>query len=329
MVRVVWVLASLPLLLPLRGAPVAAPESPEVAALACTVSGEGSDANVHVIGGYVAGRGWLESEQTKGLMKAGDRLTLYALEAGTLGDVILTSDATVGSERPADPVAYRGLSYNARIRIHPDKQEAYAKAKRLRHSIWKMDMVAVWSKADPRPPWIVAQLLPGALTEHSEYRALLADWFRSRHVDAESVTGISIEQAVRADINRDGRGEVLLSFLCEAHWEEGRLDPRDFDSDHGRAGEDCFNNELGRPEDRYFSFLVMRCLPGDARQVETAVLHNSPACRTLWVIGFCDLDGDGTAEVLTRAAGRDYDGAQLFHWDGERFHELDGYGAGV
>jgi hypothetical protein len=264
-------------------------------------------------------------------MNKGDRLALYALETGVLGDVTLTSDVSVGSERPIDPVGYWGLSYEARITVPPGKQAAYEKAKALRRDMWAVDMVAVWHEDDPEPTWVVGQLLPGAASEDSEYRDLLAGWLRARHPDAEEITSMRIEQAVKADINRDGRDEVFLSFRCSVRWrdtEEGRADPRAFDSGRGRADDDCFLKETGRPESRHFSFLVMRHLPGDARQAETVVLDNCP-CRTLWVVGFCDLDRDGTAEVITRAQGVDYSGAQLFHWDGERFHELDGYGAGV
>jgi hypothetical protein len=345
----ILMLVCLVLVTPLHSAPVTPAQSPGTTALACTVSGEASNATVDVIGGHVAGKGWLESEEAKGLMKPGDRLTLCALEAGVLGSVTLSDDGSVQSEQPIDAGPIWGLSYKARISIPSDKQDAYAKAKSLRHGVCAMDLVSVWSKTSSRPSWVAGQLLPGALSEDSEYRDLLTSWLRSRLRGAPDVTNVELDDAVRADINGDGRDEVFLSFRCTAHWSyteddvdesaEGHITPgpHSLGLDYGywQTQEDdhsseriCYRQEDPHSSRKFFSFLVMRHLPRGQSKVETIVLDKCP-CRGFWVIGFCDLDGDGTAEVITRGGGQDYTGAKLFHWDGKRFHVVDGWGAGA
>jgi hypothetical protein len=276
-------------------------------ALVCTLRVEEGDTTVDVVGGHVAGRGWVASEEAKGLLKKGDRLTLYALEAGVLGEVILTSDECVESEQPVDGGAVWGLSFKGRIVIPPGKREAYAKAQKVRGDLWHMDMVALWVEAAPEPPLLIGELLPGAREKSSEYHKIVADWLRYRGVAQDELGRMEIEQAVRADIDRDGVAEVFLAVHCAAWW--------------GPTAD-------GRSDQKYFSYLLMRRLPRGASSVETVILDDN-AWRSLWVVGFCDLDGDGRAEVVTQGHGVDYIGAQLFHWTGSGFQLVNGWGAGA
>lgn len=68
---------------------------PKVTALVCSFTpGDASWSEpdgVYVVGGCVAGKGWIEGGKATGLLHKGDRLSLCALEARSLGHVVLTS----------------------------------------------------------------------------------------------------------------------------------------------------------------------------------------------------------------------------------------------
>ncbi len=285
-------------------------ESTSAYSIVGTISFYEEAAAVQIVAAFVPGKGWLESEDALGLLHQGDRLSLYALERGLLGEVVLTSEGRLKSEEHVGPGASRGLYYRARVEVLPEKHNEYEAARKLREiDWWQVDLVAASADDSRAVRWVKATPLPGACERGSPHHAAVADWLRSRGIPDAGIEGTEIIQAVRADVDGNGQDEVLLSIRCAWYW----------------------TNEDGDMEGKELAYLVVRrIMPGTAG-VETLVLHHSYdyGWRSLLVCGLQDLDGDGWAEVITRGQGVDYGGAQLFHWDGRRFAEVNGWGGGA
>jgi len=275
---------------------------PKVTALVCSVDVHGKPW-VAVIGGPVAGKTWVDSEEAKGLMHEGDRLSLYALGADILGQVVLTSKGRLGSEEE-DSFEEYGLFFDAQVNVAPGKQEAYMKAKEVAEKRILPHMLAVWSSKGFKPRWLVGEVLN---PENRAYRRVIADWLARRGVPSDVIGKVVAEQVVRADIDGDKRNEVFLSFRSEdaPRW----LQP-------------------GESKKRTFTYLLMRYLPPKSQHVKTIVIaYDQPGINV--VAGFCDLDGDGRAEVITELNGVDVWGATLYRWLGSRFEEAGGWGGGA
>jgi len=283
---------------------------PKVTALVCTIWPwvETGKPELTVVAGPVAGTGWVGGEDAEGLMHKGDRLTLYALETGVLGEVVLTSAGKLDSEFHQPIGAGDGVSYEARIGIPPRRRQAYERARQRRGQLNEageaMSLLAAWSPKAPAPRWVAGELLDRT---NSEYRKVIGDWLSARGVPAEVIASVEITQIARADINGDKRAEVFLSFHTP--------DTITFEG-HERATK------------KTFSYLLMRYLPPHSRRVKTVVVADD-ANFVEWVEGFCHLDADGVAEVITHWTAYESDGVDLKRWVGGRFIEVGGHGWGV
>ena len=275
-----------------------------------TVSMYDDDVTVRIVAAFVPGKGWLESEEAVGLLHEGDRLSLHALEQGLLGEVALTSEGELASEKPVAGGAVWGLSYDARLQTKPEMESRYEAATRLRRTgpLWWPPTLLASSKGPTTPgKWLTAVSLPGPLDKCGPHYTAVADWLRSLGASESAIRGLEIIQAVKADVDGDGQDEVFLSVHGPGIWAY---------------------TEGGRSNAEHFSYLVMQRTREGIPGIGTTVLDDR-AWRSLWVCGLQDLDGDGWAEVVTRGQGLDYGGAQLFHWDGHQFVEIDGWGAGA
>jgi len=270
---------------------------PKVTALVCSFNpGDAQwppEPHVYVVGGCVAGKGWIEGGKATGLLHKGDRLSLCALETSSLGHVVLTSsDGGKGG--------YGGitvLAFPVKVRIPPQKKAAYAKARKHR-----LYMLAAWNPQGRAPRWITGRILD---KDSSRYRKVIADWLRRRGIPEDVINKVVIEQVVLADINRDGHNETFLSFYTAG------MAPEAFEP----------------PSKRTFSYLIMRYRPPRSRDPKTVVVQYDTLVHD--VAGFCDLDGDGWAEVITGSDTGESGGDDLHHWVGDRFETLKGWRAGV
>ncbi len=79
---------------------------------------------------------------------------------------------------------------------------------------------------------------------------------------------------------------------------------------------------------KFYSYLLMRSVDRRGRVKTTAVGSDSWLQYSSQIIGLCDLDHDGWAEVVTTGGGIDAADTTLFHWNGHRFLKGGGYGWG-
>ena len=276
----------------------------------------GDPAEVLLIGGVLAGTGWVSdlmlwSDSATGpwkvagkvtgqgerdslidarrFMREGERVSVYYVEAGVLGEATLTD---YGSDS-AD-----GLVFGAKPRISAGKEDAFRRTSKLSWGDQGPHMLAVWAPGGGRPHWVTGELLN---PKNTVYRSVVERWLAARGVSSSVIRTAVVEQIVRTDINRDGRQEVFLSF-------------------HTPDAPGVRPKQSGK---RVFSYLVMRQLSGDAGLVKTVVVDDS-ADRVHKVDGFCDLDEDGTAEVATDYLSAESWGTALFRWDGSKFRQVAG-----
>lgn len=279
--------------------------APRATALICTVpTSDHAPDSLLVLGGPVAGRGWVDSEQAKGLIGKGSRLSLYALECGVLGTMVTTDEGRLWSKGPGEPEGYGyGLEYRAQPRVAAGSAAAYAAALRRRWPLMAyVDLLAAWTQDGSPPAWVKGEFLSAQQEKGSRYWRLAADWLQARGVPRSRTDAMEMQHVVRADIDGDGRAEVFLSF---------------------RSAFGGYANE-GHSNQEFFSYLLMRRLRPGTEQVETVVLADE-VWRTLWVAGFCDLDRDGQAEIIVRGQGRDYTAALIFDWRGGKWRPLEGW----
>ncbi len=247
-----------------------------------------------VVGGRVWGKGWVGGEAARGLAHKGDRMTLYGLKSGVIDSAELTKDGALWSEHPEGAVS-EGLAYEMRLTAPSDKCKTHEGE----------PVIAVWhSPGAPEPRWVPAQELS---PESSTYRRLAAEWVRSHGGPKEAAQQVTVGQIVRADLNGDGRDEVLLSF----YW---------FD--------ETLNGLPTLHTTRGVSYLIMRYLPRGSRTPRT-VLLDSASTEVHAVIGLCDLDRDGWAEVVAKRDGYEYWSSRLYHWTGGKFRVIQGDVFGV
>jgi len=299
-------------------------EAPKGTALAGSISLWNSkpsdrDFDLAIIGGPVAGKGWVKSEGAKALLEKGDRLSLYALEAGEIGTATLTSGGALDSEKPPDGGESWGLGFKARLTIPEARKAPYEKAHKLRQTDFDnyvdLPVLAAWTRDGSKPQWVSGELLVGQRAKESTYWEAAADWLRTKGVPQKDIDGMQIKQVVRADINRDGRHEIFISLGCAATWGYRQEDLKASGYDDETASR------------VFYSYLLIRRLRPGSEQVETLILDDEP-WRSLYVCGFCDLDRDGTAEVIVSGSGIDWSGSMLYHWDGKRFQAVEGWGGG-
>jgi hypothetical protein len=268
----------------------------------------GDPALLDVAGGHVRGRGWLGSDACAGLIHGGDTLELYPLlSSHPNGEIVLTGRDHVASEDGQTGDSQWGLECEARVAVPPQGG---------------MDRwVAAWS-SDKRlvPRWLDGEILS---TSNEVYRRVITDWLSHRGVSGQVAATIKVTQIVQTDINSDGRREVFLAFetpgitspMANGKWRQPCIAWEGHDHKRCNPG----------PTSRIFSYLIMRYLPPHSRTPRTVILDDD-SCFGHQIIAFCDVDGDGRAEVISEDRGVDFSNTKLHHWTGSRFKSLDGFG---
>lgn len=193
-------------------------------------------------------------------MREGERVSVYDLEAGVLGEAILNTGA--------------GGRFGARPIVAPGQEVRFKRVNRLSYLGPDPMMLAVWHQDGGRPGWVTGKVLD---PESAVYRPLVAAWLTERGVSPSVADGVVITQIVRVDINGDDRHEVFLSF-------------------HSPEAPDAAADEKSS---QAFSYLVMRTIAESTGQVTTVVVDDSQD-RAHKIRGFCDLDRDGVTEVATQ-----------------------------
>jgi len=280
---------------------------PQMTALVCSfrargfsTGGEETDSRIAVLAGTIAGKGWINGLEARGLLHKGDRLPLYTLESGHIGEIVLTStEHEMGygvAEGEVDVITFQALA-----RISPSKKAAYDKANKI-HSNSEginvgMSMLAYWNPKGHKPKWIAGQVIQ---RKNQKYRAIVANWLKTKKLSADARNDVVIEQIVQEDINNDGRNETFLAF-----------------HNGDNAGD--------------FSYLIMRYRPRGSINYKSVVIDEGSGSEEYqsYVIGFCDIDEDGWAEVITHTAGGESDGDDVRHWIGDRFETFRGWLMGV
>ncbi len=284
---------------------------PKVTALICSfVPGYAEEKpEVTVIGGPVAGKGWVSSEEAKGLMHRGGRLSLYALEAGELGEVVLTSEGKLESQEKRGGSGAEGLFFGTEAKIPAEKRAAYEKALELYRDIDNVgqgpDLLAGWNVKGHRLRWVTGEIVK---RDSKTYRNVISEWLRTRGVPKGVIEKVEIEQVVRADINGDGRQEVFLSF-------------------HTPASEILTIEGHERATRKAFSYLLLRYFPPGGGKVKTFVIDDF-VNSIKHVDGFCQLDEMGWAEVVVRHSAYESAWTDLLHWVGNGFAETSGWSLG-
>jgi len=257
---------------------------PRVAALAGWAGYENRPESLGVIGGYASGRGWVGCERAEGLMCKGDQLDLYGMKTGRVGSVTLGDNGVLW---PSNKACVRWLEYTAELHYAPGREGWSA------HD----DLTAVWhAPGSPEPRWVSAETLP---SDDPSLRAIITRWLRQQGRGTWA-SGVHVRQALRADVNGDGRADLLLSF--------DRVDIMK-----------APDRSLKAPQ----AYLLLRYLPRGSRTPRVVVVASRPS-ETLEVTGLCDLDRDGWAEVLTIDDGYAWGGTWLYHWTGRRFGQVAG-----
>jgi hypothetical protein len=251
--------------------------------------------SLQVIAGWTARHGWRDSEGTRGLMHKGDVLSLYQLGVGEIGTLRLTDRGVVGSEQEdiGEGETY-GIEFSAAASV---TRGVWAKQR-------EGPLLAAWHSAgSPEPRWAPGRELE---PKHATYRKVIADWLRAKGVSQATIDTVEVTQIVVADVNGDGKDEVFLSFAT----------PQGTRIDATRATK------------RAFSYLLMRYVPKGKSTVKTVVLARDYTVDYS-IAGFCDLNGDGWAEVASDETGvSDYTGTCLYHWTGRGFKRVNGWGWG-
>ncbi len=278
------------------GAKIGKP-TPKVTALLCTVD-DTHFPGVAVVGGIIGRTKWVESEGAVGLMRKGARLSLYHLQIGAMGKVSLTGNGKTPPEHPGPGSAW-GLFYeDYRITVDAGKEDAYAKAHSAQSSE-KIPLLAAWVGQGRSPRWIIGRLSD---PQNNIQRKTIINWLAGKGTPSDVIRNVEVEQIVRADINGDKQDEVFISF---------------------RGGDWSASD----PKRRRFAYLVMRYLPPKSQRPNIAVIANDPMAVHS-IAGFCDLDRDGRAEIITTCWGPDYAGSYLFRQVGNRFKSVEGWGLG-
>jgi hypothetical protein len=257
-----------------------------------------------VVAGWVAGKGWLQSENTQGLMHKGDALSIHTLASSGLGVATLRDNGALDSEAVESRSA-AGLRFQVETRPAAGKEDAYRKALDHDDAGAGPSLLAVWHSRDsPAPRWVTGRQLP---TGNAVYRKVISDWLKAKRVSEAVVKTVVVEQVLVADINSDKRDEVFLSF---------------------RTPNTPTTDWCPEPSKDRFSYLVMRYLPRGSREPKSVVLDETPYLVHR-VIGLCDLDGAGWTEVISEHWGVDQWGVGLHHWTGSEFSWVSGCGLGA
>jgi len=245
-----------------------------------------------MIAGTITNRGYCDDIiDAEDFMREGERVSVYDLEAGVLGEATITKVLGAGRE---------GFMVGAKPRVAPGQEIRFKRVPRLSWQGPDPLMLAVWVQNGGQPGWVTGKVLDPT---SRVYRPLVVAWLTARDVPPSLANHVVIKQIVRADINGDGRHEVFLSF-------------------HSPEVPVAVNGEASSQS---FSYLVMRTVPEQSRDVATVVIDGSPE-RVHEIRGLCDLDRDGVAEVATEYMPFHHSnapwGMALFRWAGGAFSQV-------
>jgi hypothetical protein len=299
------------------------------AALVCRAY-TGEDSSVWITGGIVEGHGWVgeadvrklihKEERLSGwegmlgpvdprqnaLVRRGDRLSVYSLESGEVGEAQVTDDGEIF----AGYEGQHGIRFHARIRLTRPPSERRQAARRMpapwsKSESLEPELFAVWSQGMPQPRWVKAEIVDRG---SARYRRIVEEWLRAKGIPEDAIKKTVVQQIVRADLDGDTMDEVFLSFLNpDVIWPSGE-----------------------EAQTHVYSYLVMRDLDAGSGKVRTHVVAYSEANRPytvgdmFWVDGFCDVDRDGRAEVLVHSAYYEGDGVDMLRWTGKGFKVMEG-----
>jgi len=232
----------------------------------------------NVIAGWVANKGWVKGERAKRLIHKGDRVRLAPAGVGADGEITLTTSGSTGAEEEQEgDGSFWGLSLDGKV---------VAAGSSTHQAICPL---GVWhSTGSPAPRWAIGtEVSANSQTD----REAIEEWLKSRGVSRAVIASVVVDQIVKADINGDKRDEVFIAFRTPDVGSPEAVSK-------GEGGRE-------RPSKNSFSYLIMRYLPSRSRHARTVVLSN-----VSWVmhavLGFCDLDRDGWAEVVSQDNWTDY-----------------------
>jgi hypothetical protein len=246
--------------------------------------------SLSLVAGYTSRGRWLSAERAGPLLHKGAHLDIYSLETGRLGGLTLTTSG----RKPGPPDTGAAWGWDCE-----------AAASRDLPSVGMGDYVAVWHAPGTRTPrWAKAKVLdPG----NARYRRLVVSWLKTQCVPRDHRDQVVIHQLLKVDLNSDGRDEVLLSI----HSMQALFYPEYPATNSIREGS--------------YSYVLIRYLPRGARHARTMVVSRN--CQNQQdILGCCDLDGDGWAEIITSDRFPDRLMYGLSHRAGRRYHYVEGFG---
>jgi hypothetical protein len=251
--------------------------------------------SLSLVAGYASRGRWLSAERAGPLLHKGTHLDIYSLETGRLGGLTLTNSGARPRSDPPGVAAMWGWDYTAT-------------AARDLPTVKADDYVAVWHAPGTRAPrWAKARALSPS---NARYRRIVIAWLKTQCIPKDRCDEVVINQILQVDLNGDGRDEVLLSVY---NW-EALVYPEHPARNSVRKGS--------------YSYVLLHYLPRGATHVRTVVIDRSCTNRQD-ILGCCDLDGDGWAEVITRDSYPDYFGYQLYHRAGRRYRVVTGCGSSL
>ena len=244
--------------------------------------------NATVMGAYQGGK-WLEAEQLTRL--ASTSFTLYN-PLGSIGS---------GTANPTLTAPTEACDWN---------RDTTFKVGQMAQTLRPIYGVAAPWNPMPRS---VSSIQPG-----EAHRKAVADELRKLKVNSPA----QISQALRVDLDGDGRVEVLLSANSPA-WQvnEGQVQP-------------VYAGESGD-----YAIVLVRKLLNDS-DLRTFVLDSAiptipkpeyqvPTVVTRRIGGILDLDGDGKMEIIVEDWVHEGQGIRVYRWDGKKFVMVLEWGCGV
>ncbi|MBI3945620.1 MAG: hypothetical protein HY321_06865 [Armatimonadetes bacterium] len=224
------------------------------------------------------------------------------LRPGLEGPLISLTEGVVGR--------YRVVAVEPPSTDPPDEGTIYARGeitldgrKPFRYPL----LALLGATADPS--WRVTSY---SLT-HKTYLALARAFLTANGVSAASAARLHLRQLLATELERDGRREVLTAFSSSAG--------------------DYILPPLERKGD--FWGLTLRYVPRGSANARTrpfflqVIRSDETVPEQTLVVGILDVNGDGTAEIVTRSAYYEGWAYQLWQWKGGKLTVVSSWGAGV
>ncbi len=264
---------------------VALAKAPKPAVVVGAFSPE--EGSVLLLGGRL-GDAWIGSEQARGLLRQGDRMTLYGLTEGKLGEVVLAGRGRRLSQEKKGPAVASGVEFPARLHLTAGREGAYRRARAYAKAVGAHTysglgncLLVIWSRGRPAPKWVPVRALSQDIARPAIVAFLAAQQqSKGLNTSSESRKHAVITQAVALDLDGDGAAEQFLSF-------------------HHAGSQLLFSEKPRANEFHYFLSQTPR-----PRARVTVIQDRVPMCALL---GALDLNGDGIAELLLHRCWPDND----------------------